>query len=576
MLKKHKFRQKLGILNFVALLFLFIALAAYGVLSFLIYKGSITAMDDKLLLYCIAGSLAYMLVCIVVVMIMGNRIGSYTAGGLAKMKDAIRRITNGDKSGLDCQADDELGELADAIRALEAAAPFKDSAFQPASQIGGNPMELFNRPGSGLDNTRPGQYPESPAMGENSRDEADDGQKPEDGADADSKPLDEPIQGDGPEEPIDEGPAGQAADENAHEPLGMAPGPVMLEPAEPEGQGEEDAAEDRPESTISALPGQIDEPTDAGAPEAMFTMPALADTASGMPEYQRHAGPDIADGAAASPFYAGADIVEDEKPAPRSAADIALDEAKEPAGMISASAEEALTNAQNLTRAAGNQYNLLLRFGDAVKALDEMSARNADLSSEALSSVRKNTKIANKNIEDMHNLTAAIKIITDSSMQISRVIRVIDDIAFKTNILSLNAAVEAARAGQEGKGFAVIADEIRELSAKSAEAASETSDLINKGIDNVEKVYEILRQSSNNISAMEQNALSCTTNIGKLAESAGHGNDPLNEIKGGFGRISASVRENSTLAEKSVQAAKALAKQAGELSSIIEQGAKKP
>jgi methyl-accepting chemotaxis protein len=104
-----------------------------------------------------------------------------------------------------------------------------------------------------------------------------------------------------------------------------------------------------------------------------------------------------------------------------------------------------------------------------------MNANNAQKANELVQNARSDAETGNSQMKDMLN---AMEDISTSSSSINKLIKVIDDIAFQTNILALNAAVEAARAGQHGKGFAVVAEEVRNLAAKSAQAAKETTDLI--------------------------------------------------------------------------------------------------
>ncbi|MEL7659130.1 MAG: methyl-accepting chemotaxis protein, partial [Bacillota bacterium] len=113
----------------------------------------------------------------------------------------------------------------------------------------------------------------------------------------------------------------------------------------------------------------------------------------------------------------------------------------------------------------------------AVKTKENASSANE--ANELTLNVKDNAQQGNKHMSEM---LKAMEEINDSSNNISKIIKVIDDIAFQTNILALNAAVEAARAGQHGKGFAVVAEEVRNLAARSAEAAKNTTELIQGSI----------------------------------------------------------------------------------------------
>ena len=166
----------------------------------------------------------------------------------------------------------------------------------------------------------------------------------------------------------------------------------------------------------------------------------------------------------------------------------------------------------------------------------------------------------------MINAMADIKA---GSSKISDIIRNIEDIAEQTNLLSLNAAIEAARAGEAGRGFSVVAEEVRSLAEESAKAAQNTAQLILKSIETVENGTNIANETAESLTHVVSNTSEINDIIAEIAEAAREQAAAIEQINTGFEQMSVAVTTNSMTAQESASSSEELAAQAQNLKGLI-------
>lgn len=203
---------------------------------------------------------------------------------------------------------------------------------------------------------------------------------------------------------------------------------------------------------------------------------------------------------------------------------------------------------------------------DEIASQTTHNAQNAQTVNSSAKSVKDNAEAGNKRMKEMLN---AMDDINKSSGSINKIIKVIDDIAFQTNILALNAAVEAARAGQHGKGFAVVAEEVRTLAARSAQAAKETTDLIERSIREVEAGTKIANDTAEALNKIVIDAAKAADLIESIAIASNEQATAIEQINQGIAQVSNVVQNNAATSEESAAASEELSTQAAHLREIV-------
>ena len=236
---------------------------------------------------------------------------------------------------------------------------------------------------------------------------------------------------------------------------------------------------------------------------------------------------------------------------------------------VNSGANQVSNGAQALSHGATEQASAIQELSATITDVSHQITQNAKSAKDAESIVEDTTDSILSCNDDMNEMLNAMQEINLSSNEISKIIKVIDDIAFQTNILALNAAVEAARAGSAGKGFAVVADEVRSLAAKSAEAAKQTTALIEGSVQTVDHGSKIATKTANALSEIVDKAKGINTLVKDISKASEYQAQSIEQINSGVDQISAVVQTNTATAEQSAAASEELSGQSLLLSNMI-------
>jgi len=241
------------------------------------------------------------------------------------------------------------------------------------------------------------------------------------------------------------------------------------------------------------------------------------------------------------------------------------EEMLEGAGRLSELSRKLVAATHSLAQGASEQVASLEQSSSSAAEITAITRKNTE-NTQAVAELMNRTagvvEGANHNLEEM---VRSMKEIDNSSDKISRIIRVIDEIAFQTNILALNAAVEAARAGEAGMGFAVVAEEVRNLAQRSAQAARDTAALIEESIAKSQEGSHKLQQVAGSIGEITNSATEVKTLVDEVEAGSQEQARGIEQIAHAVAQMGEVTQDSAARAEQGAGDTDRLAEQAQSL-----------
>jgi Methyl-accepting chemotaxis protein len=238
---------------------------------------------------------------------------------------------------------------------------------------------------------------------------------------------------------------------------------------------------------------------------------------------------------------------------------------------LAATAKQLSASSQQLSQGSAEQATSIEETSSTLEESASMIQQNSINIQEAVQLSGDTKQAAEKGNYEMDEMMKSMNEIKKSSDQIAKIIKVIDDIAFQTNILALNAAIEAARAGEAGMGFAVVAEEVRNLAQRSAQAAKDTTAMIELNIELSGKgvsITERVREALNEITAQAKKVSELMAEISVASQEQSQG---IEEVNKAIAQMEKVIQQNAANAEENASSSENLSDQAQILREIVQQ-----